>query len=275
MAHSNYSPSEPLFQKWIKEGRGQGRGQDYRPWLTVRDVPSHGRSHRIFGFKSQRTHHLLSDLELAAFFILEWHPQTQDVREQFPLQREATLEIAQETGIKHPATSGVAHYMSTDFLVNTSAPDRPLFAIQAKRSEDLTNARTIEKLEIERRYWKQKDIPWFLLTERDIPTAVTRNIEWLYPSQTESVFSNDLAQQLEFYDHQLQENPTATLVDLSKSIDMAYDLELGQSLRELRQLLAMRFFSFDIRIEFRQLKGADLTLSSTIETLEAVHASDK
>ena len=275
MTHNKYSPSEALFHKWIKEGRGQGKGQDYKPWLTVRDVPSLGRSHRIFGFKSQRTHHLLSDLELAAFFILEWHPQTQDVREQYPLQRDITLEVAQEAGIKHPATSGVANYMSTDFLVNTSAAARPLFAIQAKRSEDLTNARTIEKLEIERRYWKQTGIPWFILTERDIPTAVTRNIEWLYPSQAESAISNDLAQQLEFYEHQLQENPTATLVALSKSIDMAYDLELGQSLRELRQLLAKRFFSFDIRIEFRQLTGADLTLSSTIETLEAVHTSDK
>ena len=53
-------------------------GKDYKPWLTVRDVPSLGRSHRIFGHKSQRTHHLLSDLELAVFLLLEWHPDTED-----------------------------------------------------------------------------------------------------------------------------------------------------------------------------------------------------
>ena len=29
-------------KKWIKEGRGSGTGKDYRPWLTVRDLPSAG-----------------------------------------------------------------------------------------------------------------------------------------------------------------------------------------------------------------------------------------
>ena len=41
------------------------RNDANKPWLTVRDIPSEGRSHRIFGHKSQRTHHFLSDFELA------------------------------------------------------------------------------------------------------------------------------------------------------------------------------------------------------------------
>jgi len=40
MANSKYSLTEPKIQKWIKEGRGDGRGRDYKPWLTVRDLPS-------------------------------------------------------------------------------------------------------------------------------------------------------------------------------------------------------------------------------------------
>ena len=59
------------FAKWIKEGRGNGEYADYKPWLTVRDLPSLGRVHRVFGHKSRRTQHLLSDLELAAFLLLE------------------------------------------------------------------------------------------------------------------------------------------------------------------------------------------------------------
>jgi hypothetical protein len=82
MAKRNYSNSEIKVQKWLKEGRGSGQGRDYKPWLTVRDVPSNGRSHRIFGHKSQRIHHFLSDLELAVFFVLEWHQDTEDIREQ-------------------------------------------------------------------------------------------------------------------------------------------------------------------------------------------------
>ena len=46
-------------------------------WLTVRDLSSLGRSHRVYGHKTKRTHHLLSDLELAIFLILEWNPLIQ------------------------------------------------------------------------------------------------------------------------------------------------------------------------------------------------------
>ncbi|WP_222705775.1 hypothetical protein [Salidesulfovibrio onnuriiensis] len=63
MAKKYNSPTEVTFQQWIKEGRGSGKGRDCKPWLTVRDVASQGRSHRVFGFKSQRTHHLFFDLE--------------------------------------------------------------------------------------------------------------------------------------------------------------------------------------------------------------------
>lgn len=61
-------------QKWIKDGRGDGELSSYKPWLTVRDLSSLGRSHRVYGHKTKRTHHLLSDLELAIFLILEWNP---------------------------------------------------------------------------------------------------------------------------------------------------------------------------------------------------------
>ncbi|MDD5286786.1 MAG: hypothetical protein PHD54_13100, partial [Desulfuromonadaceae bacterium] len=38
----------------LKKGLGQGHGENYRPFLTVRDVPSRGLSHRIKGYKSNR-----------------------------------------------------------------------------------------------------------------------------------------------------------------------------------------------------------------------------
>ena len=71
MASKKYNNSVAKNARWIKEGRGSGRNQEYKPWLTVRDLPSDGRSHRVFGHKSQRTHHLFSDLELAVFLLLE------------------------------------------------------------------------------------------------------------------------------------------------------------------------------------------------------------
>ncbi|WP_228706058.1 MULTISPECIES: hypothetical protein [unclassified Marinobacter] len=72
---------EKRVQKWIKEGSGSGNGKDYHPWLTVRDLSSRGRSHRVMGHLTQRTHHLLSDMELAAFLLLEWNPAVTEVVE--------------------------------------------------------------------------------------------------------------------------------------------------------------------------------------------------
>lgn len=115
-----YSPSDEKFERWLKEGRGAGSHGNYKPWLTVWDLPSQGRSHRVYGHKVRRTHHLFSDLELAVFLMLEWQQDVIDIREQFPLQRELTIEISDQNGIAHPSNSGVLQYMTSDFLIDTS-----------------------------------------------------------------------------------------------------------------------------------------------------------
>ena len=52
--------TEKQQDNWIKEGRGQGYLKNYKPWVTVRDFGSKGRSHRVYGHTTKRTHHLLS-----------------------------------------------------------------------------------------------------------------------------------------------------------------------------------------------------------------------
>lgn len=54
----------------IKEGRGQGRGKDYLPWLRIQDIPSEGRATRSVGWTTGRRHELLSDLERDCFYLL-------------------------------------------------------------------------------------------------------------------------------------------------------------------------------------------------------------
>jgi hypothetical protein len=63
MARQRYGFDEEKIERFEKEGRGRGRGADYLPWLTIRDVPSRGRSHRLQGIKTGRVHHLHSDIE--------------------------------------------------------------------------------------------------------------------------------------------------------------------------------------------------------------------
>lgn len=275
MAQKNYSNTEIKSQKWIKEGRGSGHGSEYKPWLTVRDVPSEGRSHRIFGHKSKRIHHLLSDLELAVFFALEWHKDTVDIREQFPLRLEETKALADEAGIQHPAYQGVLQIMTSDFLVNTEDPRRPKFALQAKYSETLQDSRTIEKLELERRYWFRKSVPWMLVTEQDIPKVLFQNIGWLYPAQRDQLDEETMLERVAIYKQHFQRAPNKTLIDVAKQLDVAYNLPAGHSLLEIRLLLASRCFLFDIFKPLTALKAGELRAENMSTISEALRVSNQ
>jgi len=275
MARKNYSPSEATFQRWLKEGRGAGRGVAYKPWLTVRDIPSQGRSHRLFGHKSQRTHHLFSDLELAVFLILEWQTDIMEIREQFPLQQEVTKELSTKHGIAHPSIRGVPQYLSSDFLVNSSRPDFPKFVLQVKYTSELAKPRVIEKLELERRYWEQKSVPWFLVTQKQISPVVIKNIDWLYSAQRDSIPDESLVHRVSFYSYQFEKNPNMPVIGLAKMLDVNYEMPNGESLREIRQLLAQRFFTFDIHHEIHKLTPADLALTDTKIMQEVLHVQSK
>lgn len=263
--------TEAKIKKWIKEGRGSGRGADYSPWLRVRDIASKGRSHRVFGHKSRRTHHLFSDLELAVFLALDWSPKTTEIREQFPLQQELTFELAKDAGIRHPQVSGTNQVMSSDFLVNSSDPALPKFVLQVKYTKDLSDPRTVEKLELERRYWAYKEVPWFLVTEKEISSAVFQNIEWLYPDQQKTYELNELAEHLAFYSHHFEKDSSSTIIKISKSLDIKYDHEAGESLAEIRRLLASRLLSFDVNIPFRKLTPVDISFVDDMSVLEVIN----
>ena len=261
-------------QKWIKDGRGNGELASYKPWLTVRDLSSRGRSHRVYGHKTKRTHHLLSDLELAIFLILEWNPLIQDIREQFPLRIEQTEEIADLTCIPHPAVRGIKQIMSTDFYVFSSDSISPRFSIQAKYQKDLEDTRTIEKLEIERRYWQSKEIPWQIITEQEIPKVVFDNIKWLYPAIRDDDHIN-LYDQIEFYVKQFHEYPNLSLINLAKKIDSSYDLEIGTSLSELRVLFSQRYFKFDLKLNYKDLAPPNIQLGNLTTWEEVRYAANQ
>ena len=102
MSKYKYYWNEEKYNKWIKEGYGQGTGKDYLPWITVHDFPSNGFISRAPGWKSNRVYHFMSISELGYFYILEWSDIVTDIREQFLLELEITMKIAEEFGIRHP-----------------------------------------------------------------------------------------------------------------------------------------------------------------------------
>ncbi len=171
------------IEKMIKEGYGTGIGSEYKPWIKIQDVPSLGRVTRVKGMKTNRQHELLSDMERNYFYILEYSDDVIDIREQYPLLPiEDTIAIANELGIKHPSNPETGEYivMTTDFLITISTENGVKeVARTIKSKDDLLDQRIIEKFEIERVFWKKRDIDWGIVTEEEIDKTVAHNISFI------------------------------------------------------------------------------------------------
>lgn len=126
--------------------------------------------------------------------------------------------------------------MSSDFLIDTNMLRQPRIAIQVKTSAELYNPRTIEKLELERRYWAKKNIPWYLLTEQQIPKIVIQNIAWLYPAQVALDELESTLAMAAFYLNFFLQNPTLQISQAAMILDQAYSLAPGESLQKIRSL---------------------------------------
>jgi hypothetical protein len=179
------------IDRHIEKGFGQGSHELYLPWLRVQDVPSHGRSRKVHGVKVDRLHHLLSDLEYGYLLVAEFSSEVLDIREQFPiLPQSAVQSIAHALNIRYPVYPGtkVPFVMTTDFLLTIKQPDGStrLAARTLKYTESLNPGkgleRTLEKFEVERAYWSGREVDWSIVTEKDLPTALIQNLDWLRKS---------------------------------------------------------------------------------------------
>ena len=168
MTRRRYVFDEARVQRFLAEGRGTGDGPHYRPWLQVQDVSSMGRSHRPFGIKTQRVHHLLSDGEWKSFLRLEGDPRVIDIWEQFPMDRLETFRLAQKLGIKHPVTlDGTPYVMTLDFVVTVLLSQGPrLVPYTFKYSPELLPARDQELMTITRAFCEARGMELQLIDQR-------------------------------------------------------------------------------------------------------------
>ena len=175
--------TDQKIERYLKEGRGQGEGTGYTPWLKVGDFSSKGRGHRIKDPKSGRDHHFFSDLEADYFWYLVWNDQIIDIREQFPLLPVEEAEaIAQTLGYEYPREPGenTRHVMTTDFLITVNSQEgQHLVARHIKYEQELAKPRNIEKFKIEQLFWENRGIELKAVTERSFDRRVATNIAFL------------------------------------------------------------------------------------------------
>ncbi|TXC81032.1 TnsA endonuclease C-terminal domain-containing protein [Paraburkholderia azotifigens] len=174
--------TEALIAQWQKEGRGKGEGPKYKPWLEVFDFSSIGRVERTESARFGRTIHLMSDVERDTFYAAEYSQRVLDAREQYPLDREITLEIAKYLNIRHPYYPGtdVPTVMTVDLFCKVVRNGVPGYeAIDCKRTEAAEDTHAIEKLQITRTYFAGMDVPHRLVFHSRLPKTHIRNIEWM------------------------------------------------------------------------------------------------
>ncbi len=157
----------------LRQGRGTGTGVDYKPWIKIREVNSIGTASTVMDYKTGRPIELLSQGEVYYYYILRWDDTVEDIREQFPLELDRTLEIADKLEIKHPHNRSTR--MTTDLLVTRTNGTLEAYSIKTDRSV-LENERTREKLFLEKLYWESQGILFHICMKEDVNLIYVQNI---------------------------------------------------------------------------------------------------
>lgn len=254
MAKRNRTLNQAKIENRIKQGRGQGHGKEYKPWLTIRDVASKGLSYRVLGKITVRVHHFLSSLEYICFLVFDNSRKVADIREQYPLPLEETQKICERLKIKHPVAPGSNEPvpLTTDFLIDMEQDGHVVSYARTMKysdSEDLESPRTFEKFEIERTYWIEMGVDWKVITEVDIPENYIRNIEWLKYSMDISDFPSLSPPLLNEIDHlyfQKYSQIKEPFGKLCSQMDDVLNLNPGTSLTACRYLIATQLWEVNM-----------------------------
>lgn len=241
------------FERYVKEGRGKGSGKTYKPWITIQDFPSKGRVSRSPGWKSDRIHHFMSDLELRFFYLLEWSNAVQDIREQYPLlDLDLAFCIADEMGIEYPKDqkSGVPYVLTTDFMLTVKQDQKKVqIARTIKLGKELEKKRVLEKLELEKYYWNRQNIDWAIVTEEEIPKIFTDNIKWVHPAYNWEIPEENNNENCYYLSNILKERLStkkSKINTITKALDRDMGCESGTSLSLFKHLVSRKEIILDM-----------------------------
>jgi hypothetical protein len=273
--------TEEKIESLRKEGRGLGRGPDYRPWIEVQDFSSQGRCLRRPSQKTGRSvHHFMSDIESRLFAALEWQRDVIDIREQFPLfDRSFTQQVARELKVAHPYYPGthVPVVMTVDFMVTRVVDGKEVQeAFDAKDAGALNDLNTLNKLEITREALCLMEVRHHLVLDTSIPRTRIDNIEWI---QSASVRQNEKLPR-ENYFEELKANMEGslrsyrgnlTLGEYCRQFEDGLGLPRGTGLRVAKLLMLDRTLVPDLSLRnIEKSLVKEMTLTASFGNLRAV-----
>jgi hypothetical protein len=189
------SPEE--IERKIKEGRGSGEKEHYKPWIYTHEITSQGNSTVAWSHKLNREVHLFSDGEFHLWTVLEYSSKVVDYWEQYPhLPIDRTIKLAEEKNILYPRLSRPKNksisdpkVLTTDFVATVSVNDETVYhpisfkyskSQQESQNEVGTNTladqRSLLKIELERLSWGELGHKLKIFTEKDIPGPIWKNL---------------------------------------------------------------------------------------------------
>lgn len=251
------------YERYIKEGRGQGEGKDYLPWTKINEFPSRGRASRVMGLKTGRIHHLHSDNQLRAFLLFEWSDRVIDIRESYPLldimeviDKKDDLRLDKFTDKK----TGEQYVITTNFLLTLKDESGSIYHVARtiKNASDLNKKIVIDKLEIERRYWLAKGIDFKIITNKEQSRQYCKNIEWV--RETLIAGADDYSDM-----ERLGEELTSFLInknnmkvkDILKQYENINELDKGKGLYLFRYLIGRKKINIDMRTKVDMNKNIE------------------
>lgn len=150
----------------------------YKSAIKVSDFSSKGTVSRVFSKKTGRIHHLLSVLETSVFTLLDFNKNVIDINEHYELYDVRELIDDLDIDFSSFKDKNKNDYkISTTFLITLKNNEK--VAISCKNYSELYKNNVQLYLEIQRRYWKRKNIEWGIVTNKDINEIKLKNIKWL------------------------------------------------------------------------------------------------
>lgn len=151
---------------------------EYKSAIKVSDFSSKGTVSRVFSKKTGRIHHLLSVLETNVFTLLDFNKNVIDINEHYELYDVRELIDDLDIDFNSFKDKNKNDYkISTTFLITLK--NNKKVAISCKNYSELYKNNVQLYLEIQRRYWKRKNIEWWIVTNKDINEIKLKNIKWL------------------------------------------------------------------------------------------------
>lgn len=273
MAKRNSIWSNQKLNAYINQGRGQGELENYKPWTTIQDFSSMGRATRIKGWKTNRIHHLQSDIMLKYFYLLEWENNVIDIRESFPL-----VDLYDEIGDNEDLSfnrfkdklTNEPYVLTTSFLITINKEGKNSYIARSiKNSYELEKKSSLEKLEIERRYWKKQKIDWAIVTEKEIPIEKTKNIEWIHSSlfgyKDIGIDEGKFYMLCRNFIKDIIDNNHVVIREIINNFENNYKIDFGIGIFILKYLIANKILIIDISKKI----DLDISCSSFIKDISS------